>query len=158
MFSNDQDHRGLKLCLRLLKFPPCVKTREHNLKLCTVGLLHRAGNEAPLVDSLAFYLVAPPPTSTKAGSVSKVNAYVVVRDLGRGSSAEVKLCRLVPHHSTLPSLAGTTGDRRVAEDPSSLRQTSADTPDEDDLYVSLTSNKPGLERYAQILLTVGRSA
>ncbi|CAN0355174.1 unnamed protein product, partial [Ectocarpus fasciculatus] len=29
------------------------------------------------------------------GSVAKVNEYVVVRDLGRGSSAEVKLCRLL---------------------------------------------------------------
>lgn len=27
--------------------------------------------------------------------MAKVNEYVVVRDLGRGSSAEVKLCRLV---------------------------------------------------------------
>lgn len=29
------------------------------------------------------------------GSVTKVNEYVIVRDLGQGSSAEVKLCRLV---------------------------------------------------------------
>ena len=29
------------------------------------------------------------------GSVAKLNEYVIVRDLGQGSSAEVKLCRLV---------------------------------------------------------------
>lgn len=34
------------------------------------------------------------------GSVAKVNEYVVVRDLGQGTSAEVKLCRLV-----LPALS-----------------------------------------------------
>lgn len=33
--------------------------------------------------------------------MAKVNEYIVVRDLGHGSTAEVKLCRLVPAFARL---------------------------------------------------------
>lgn len=81
------------------------------------------------------------------GSVTKVNEYIIVRDLGQGSSAEVKLCRLVLPGSFGKARKGSaeragtameapTGDASPVDEVG--RHSDWDTADEDffsDLYV-----------------------
>ncbi|CAM9366603.1 unnamed protein product [Scytosiphon promiscuus] len=48
------------------------------------------GEDPPVIDTTSAEV-----ERKEDGSVTKVNEYVIVRDLGQGSSAQVKLCRLV---------------------------------------------------------------
>lgn len=76
------------------------------------------------------------------GSVSKVNEYVVVRDLGQGSSAQVKLCRLIPNGAQ-QSLAGANIERGTARGSPGVPELGADTDDDDDQYVRVPSKGAG---------------
>lgn len=75
------------------------------------------------------------------GSVSKVNEYIILRDLGQGSSAQVKLCRLIPNRSQR-GLAGAK-EEGLARDCPGVPEFGADTDDEDDQYVRAASTSEG---------------
>eukprot|EP00752_Nemacystus_decipiens_P002377 g2245.t1 len=72
------------------------------------------GSDPPVIDTTSVEV------QRKAdGSVAKVNEYIIVRDIGEGSSAEVKLCRLV-----IPS--------RPPRPPSGRRDSSGSGPPSDE--------------------------
>ncbi|CBN74534.1 Ca2+/calmodulin-dependent protein kinase kinase beta and related serine/threonine protein kinases [Ectocarpus siliculosus] len=84
------ERRGSRARRRMLAVDIAAAEASGNNSSFGVKQNEREQDDPPVIDTTSVEV------ERKAdGSVAKVNEYVVVRDLGRGSSAEVKLCRLL---------------------------------------------------------------